>query len=55
MAQSGKTPEKIRQEVCCPGGSTIEGVNVFQQAGLPEIAVKAVEKSYLRNKELGRK
>ena len=55
IAQSGKTPGQIRTEVCSPGGSTIEGVKAFQQAGLPEIAVKAVEKSYLRNKELGRK
>ncbi len=55
IAVSGKTPEKIRQEVCSPGGSTIEGVKVFQQAGLEEIAVRAVEKAYLRNKELGKK
>ena len=55
IAQSGKTPERIRIEVCSPGGSTIEGVKAFQQAGLGEIAIQAVEKAYLRNKELGRK
>ena len=55
IAQSGKAPEQIRIEVCSPGGSTIEGVKAFQQAGLEDIAVQAVEKAYLRNKELGRK
>lgn len=55
IAQSGKSPEQIRKEVCSPGGSTIEGVKAFQQAGLEEIAVRAVEKAYLRNKELGKK
>lgn len=55
IASSGKTPAQIRMEVCSPGGSTIEGVKAFQQAGLEEIAVQAVEKAYLRNKELGRK
>lgn len=55
IAQSGKTPERIRIEVCSPGGSTIEGVKAFQQAGLEEIAIRAVEKAYLRNKELGKK
>ncbi len=55
IAQSEKSPEQIRKEVCSPGGSTIEGVKAFQQAGLPEIAIQAVEKAYLRNKELGKK
>lgn len=55
IAQSGKSPEQIRREVCSPGGSTIEGVKAFQQAGLIEIAVQAVEKAYRRNKELGKK
>lgn len=55
IAQSEKTPERIRIEVCSPGGSTIEGVKAFQQAGLEEIAIQAVEKAYLRNKELGKK
>lgn len=55
ISKSGKTPEQIRIEVCSPGGSTIEGVKAFQQAGLPEIAARAVEKAYLRNKELGKK
>ena len=55
ISKSGKTPEQIRIEVCSPGGSTIEGVKAFQQAGLEEIAIRAVEKAYLRNKELGKK
>ena len=55
LVQSGKTPEQVRIEVCSPGGSTIEGVKAFQQAGIEEITARAEEKSYLRNKELGRK
>lgn len=54
ISKSGKTPEQIRIEVCSPGGSTIEGVKAFQQAGMEEISIRAVEKAYLRNKELGK-
>lgn len=55
LVHSGKTPEQIRIEVCSPGGSTIEGVKVFQEEHLEETAVRAYERAYLRNKELGKK
>lgn len=55
LVQSGKTPEQVRIEVCSPGGSTIEGVKVFQQADLEGIAAQAEKNAYLRNKELGKK
>ena len=51
--KSGKEPEQLRREVCSPGCSTIEGVKVFENSGLQEIGVKAVEASFKRNKELG--
>lgn len=54
LLQSGKTPAKLCQEVCSPGGSTIEGVRVFREENLEQTAARAFEKAYQRNKELGK-
>ncbi len=51
--KSGKEPEQLKREVCSPGGSTIEGVKVFENGGLNECAINAVKASFKRNKELG--
>ncbi len=51
--KSGKEPEQLKIEVCSPGGSTIEGVRVFEKGGLKECAVDAVKASFKRNRELG--
>ncbi len=55
LMESGKTPARLCQEVCSPGGSTIEGVRVFQEENLEETAVRAYRKAYERNKELGKR
>ena len=53
-ASSSKTLERLRQDVCSPGGSTIEGVRVFEAKGLFETGKAAVEASFRRTKELGK-
>ncbi len=50
---SKKEPEQLKKEVCSPGGSTLEGVKVFDNGGLKELGIKAVKASFKRNKELG--
>ncbi len=52
--ESDLSPAQLRQAVCSPGGSTIEGVKVFEQEGLRQITQKAVLASYHRNVELGK-
>ena len=44
--------EQLRQEVCSPGGSTIEGVGVLQDSDLYTVVENAVKASYKRAKEL---
>lgn len=51
--ETGKAPEQLRQAVCSPGGSTIEGIRSLQADGLEESVARAVQASYRRNRELG--
>ncbi len=55
ILQSGKAPAQLRQEVCSPGGSTIEGVKTLLGGGFCENTAQAVQASYKRNIELGEK
>lgn len=48
-----KTPQTLIQEVCSPGGSTIEGMSVLEDEGLLDIAGRAVEATYKKAKTLG--
>ena len=49
-----RTPEELREAVCSPGGSTIEGVKVMWEMGLENTVRDAVKASYERNKQLGK-
>jgi len=50
MLETQKTPEELKQEVCSPGGTTIEGVRVLQDGGLGLLVEKAVEASFRKTK-----
>lgn len=52
--ESGRAPADLRQAVCSPGGSTIEGVKALESADLRAIVKDAVNKSYIKTKELGK-
>jgi pyrroline-5-carboxylate reductase len=52
---SEESLETLRVRVCSPGGSTIEGVKVFQNRALSETVFEALGASYKRTKELGEK
>ena len=52
---SEESLETLRIRVCSPGGSTIEGVKVFQSRELYETVSEALGASYKRTKELGEK
>ncbi len=46
--------EQLRINVCSPGGSTIEGVKVFEEKDMNDMVFEALKASYIRTKELGR-
>lgn len=52
--ESKRDPADLRRAVCSPGGSTIEGVKSLEADGLRAMVKEAVEKSYIRTKELGK-
>ena len=54
LMTSSKTPETLINEVCSPGGSTIEGVKTFRNNDLYGTISKALNASYKRTKELGK-
>lgn len=52
--ESGKHFELLKDEVCSPAGSTIEGVKAMEQGGVRGVLMQAVTDSYEKNKKLGR-
>ena len=50
--RSNKTPLELGKEVCSPGGSTIEGVNVLIEKNLYKIVEEAFLATLNKNKEM---
>ena len=48
------SPEKLRQMVTSPGGTTAAGLAVFEQKGLRLVVAEALEAARNRAEELGR-
>ena len=53
--ESLMTPAQLREAVCSPGGSTIEGIKTLWEKDFSQIVGAAVMASYRRNQELGKK
>ena len=51
---SGKGFGEMKDAVCSPGGTTIEGVRVLEEKGFRGAAMDAVAAAYRRTVELGK-
>ena len=54
MKATGKHPEKLKDEVCSPGGSTIEGVLALEEGAFRSTSAGAVIAAYEKTKLLGK-
>ena len=54
VLRSGKHPGLLKDEVCSPGGSTIQGVRVLEEHGLRGAVMDAVLAAYDKTKEMGK-
>ena len=54
MLKTGKHPGQLRDEVCSPGGSTIEGVCALKSGNFDSLSAGAVVAAYEKTKKLGK-
>jgi len=54
LLDGGMSPEKLRQMVTSPGGTTAAGLKVFEEKGLKNIVSDALHAAQNRARELGR-
>jgi len=55
LLETGMPPEKLREMVTSPGGTTAAGLKIFNERGLMSIVKDAMEAAQKRAEELGRK
>ena len=53
MLQSGKHPAQLKDEVCSPGGATIEGVQALESRAFRGAVMDAIYVAAKRSAELG--
>lgn len=54
VLESGQHPGALKDAVCSPGGSTIEGVKVLEENGFRGGVMDAISAAYRRTQELGK-
>ena len=55
MAESGRQPGDLKDMVCSPGGTTIEGLAALEEGGMRSALIKAVERCTAKARELGKR
>ena len=54
MLQSGDHPGKMKDAVCSPGGSTIQGVRALEKGGFRSAVTEAIITTWEKNKEFAK-
>ncbi len=52
VLESGEHPGKLKDQVCSPGGTTIEAVSVLEENGFRNAVIKAVNKCTDKSKQM---
>ena len=55
LLETGMPPDKLREMVTSPGGTTAAGLKVFEEKGLKEMVSSVIEAAAKKSKELGRR
>lgn len=55
LLATGMPPGKLREMVTSPGGTTAEGLKVFENRGLKNITIEAINAAIAKAEELGRR
>ena len=55
VLESGKHPGELKDAVCSPGGSTIQGVRLLEERAFRGAVTDAVLAAYEKTKDLGKK
>ena len=54
LLETGKHPGQLKDEVCSPGGSTIQGVKALEDGNLRSTVISAIQAAHRRTQELGK-
>ena len=55
LLETGKHPGELKDMVCSPAGTTIEGVQVLEEKGFRAAVIDAVEAAIQKSKDLSEK
>ena len=55
LLQSGMHPGELKDAVCSPGGSTIQGVRALENGAFRATVMEAISAAYEKTRELGKK
>ena len=55
VLETGKHPGELKDAVCSPGGSTIQGVRLLEERAFRGAVTDAVLAAYEKTKDLGKK